>query len=543
MIAVERGVAVEKGMSTKGKILTALALLTLTGLGLGLVHPAWWWSLLLIGPLWAVALHDLLQRRRTLLRNYPVLGHGRYLIEDFRHHFRQYLIESDLGGAPFSHEQRALVYRRAKGVNDVLPFGTLNNVYASGHEWLNHSMQPRNAPAEETRIPVGGPDCEQVYPASHFNISALSFGSLSSHAILALNGGAARGGFYHNTGEGGICRYHREYGGDLVWEIGSGYFGCRTPDGGFDPEQFRDKARSDQVRMIEIKISQGAKPGGGGVLPASKLTPELAEARSVPLGRDVLSPASHSEFDSPVGLVRFIARLRELSGGKPVGIKLCLGRRVEFMATVKAMLAESITPDFITVDGAEGGTGAATLELSNAVGMPLRDALVYVHNSLYGAGLRDRVRIIAGGKVVSAFDIARSLALGADLCNSGRGMMFALGCIQARKCETNRCPTGVATQNPLLASGLSVPDKIERVHRYHRNTIRHLLELTAATGFERPEQLGPHLFHRRLDPRTVVSYQDLFPWLESGELLDGGSADPWYAEPWQRARAESFRAA
>lgn len=528
-------------MSVKAKILLALVLATLAVAGMGWLAPGWWWGLVPLGLLWAIAAHDLIQRKRTLLRNYPLLGHGRYLIEDFRHHFRQYLIESDTGGEPFTHEQRALVYRRAKGVNDVLPFGTIQELYGAGHEWLNHSMQPAEPAREETRIPIGGPHCDRPYTASHLNISAMSYGSLSSNAILALNGGAARGGFYHNTGEGGISRYHLEPGGDLVWEIGSAYFGCRTSAGRFDPERFRDKAGYDVVRMIELKLSQGAKPGGGGVLPASKLTRDLAEAREVPMGEDVISPASHSEFATPVGLLQFLARLRELSGGKPVGFKFCLGRRMEFMAVVKAMLEEDLTPDFITVDGAEGGTGAATLELSNSVGMPLREALVFVHNTLVGAGLRDRVRIIASGKVISAFDIARNLALGADLCNSGRGMMFGLGCIQARKCETNRCPTGIATQDPILVNGLSVPDKTERIHRYHQTTIRQLLQLTAVTGFQRPEQLTPELFHHRVDERRVKSYREFYPWLETGALRAGsGAIDAWYAEPWERARADRF---
>ena len=528
-------------MSIKAKILLGLVLLTLGVVGLALMRPAWWWTLAPIGLLWLIAAHDLLQRRRTLLRNYPIIGHGRYLIEDFRHHFRQYLIEADTGGEPFTHEQRALVYRRAKGVNDVLPFGTIQELYGPGHEWVNHSMQPKEPPREEVRIQIGGPHCQQPYSASHLNISAMSFGSLSSNAILALNGGAARGGFYHNTGEGGISRYHLEPGGDLVWEIGSGYFGCRTQGGAFDPERFREKAQYDVVRMIEVKLSQGAKPGGGGVLPASKLTRELAEAREVPLGQDVVSPASHKEFDSPVGLLKFIARLRELSGGKPAGFKFCLGRRMEFMAVVKAMLEEDLTPDFITVDGAEGGTGAATLELSNSVGTPLREALVFVHNTLVGAGLRDRIRIIASGKTISAFDIARNLALGADLCNSGRGMMFGLGCIQARKCETNRCPTGVATQDPILVNGLSVPDKTERICRYHQKTIYHLLELTAVAGFDRPEQLTPELFHHRVDERRVKSYQDFYPWLETGSLrASPDRVHEWYAEPWKRARPDYF---
>lgn len=530
-------------MSAKTLTLSTLAVATIAGVALSLLgHTAGPWVLGLALIFDGIAIHDLVQRRKTLLRNYPVLGHGRYIIEDFRHHFRQYLIESDRDGEPFTHEQRALVYRRAKGANDVLPFGTIQDVYGSDYEWLNHSMAPAEPLREEPRIRIGGPDCRAPYDASHLNVSAMSFGSLSGRAISALNNGARMGGFYHNTGEGGISRYHRQ-GGDLVWQIGSGYFGCRARDGGFDPELFQEKATGEQVRMIEIKLSQGAKPGGGGILPACKLNREIAEAREVPMGQDVLSPGAHSTFRTPIEMLEFLARLRSLSGGKPVGLKLCLGRRVEFMATAKAMLETGILPDFITIDGSEGGTGAAPLELSNAVGVPLRNAIVFVHNTLTGAGLRDRIRLIASGKVISAFDIARNLALGADLCNSARGMMFSLGCIQARKCETNRCPTGVATQDPMRANGLSVPDKSERVHRFHQNTIRHLLELVSVTGLDHPGQFTPDLFHRRINAREVTSYLSFYPWLAADALVNGHEDVPeWYAEPWRRASPQQFRA-
>ncbi|MEA5445858.1 FMN-binding glutamate synthase family protein [Gammaproteobacteria bacterium AB-CW1] len=529
-------------MSAKMLVLITLALLIALSVAMvALVGGGWWVALGLVLLLTAVAIRDLIQSRRTLLRNFPLIGHGRYIIEDFRHHFRQYLIESDRDGNPFSHEQRALVYRRAKGVNDVVPFGTIQNVYGSDYDWLNHSMSPSRKLEEEPRVRIGGEDCSKSFDASHFNISAMSFGSLSGRAIAALNQGARKGGFFHNTGEGGISEHHR-HGGDLVWEIASGYFGCRDDKGGFDPAQFADKAGYPQVRAIELKLSQGAKPGGGGMLPASKLTPELAAARGVPMGQDVISPSCHSEFSTPTGLLEFIARLRELSGGLPVGMKLCLGRRVEFMAVVKAMHETGIKPDFITIDGSEGGTGAASLELSNHVGMALRDALVFAHNTLVGAGLRDQIRVIASGKVISAFDIARNIALGADLCNSARGMMFALGCIQARKCETNRCPTGVATQDPLRVNGLDVADKAERVYRYHRNTIRHLLELVAVTGLDHPGKFSPELFHHRLNERKVISYHEFYHWLNPGDLKDSGATLPaWYAEPWERARPDSFR--
>lgn len=528
-------------MSAKTMTLGSLFLLTLFFLAMGVwVTSGWYWGLAVLAPLWLVAAHDLTQRSHTLLRNFPILGHGRYLITDFRHQFRQYLIESDREGEPFTHEQRALVYRRAKAVNDVLPFGTIQDVYASDYNWINHSMQPREPDRTETRVPIGGNACSRPYEASHLNISAMSFGSLSSHAILALNEGARRGGFYHNTGEGGISRYHREPGGDLVWEIGSGYFGCRDDNGDFDPDKFRDQAREDQVKMIEIKISQGAKPGGGGVLPACKLTRELARARHVPMGQDVVSPAAHKTFSTPIGLLEFVARLRELADGRPVGFKFCLGRPVEFMAVVKAMLETGIRPDFITIDGSEGGTGAASLELANHVGTPLRGALVFIHNTLIGAGIRDELKLICSGKIISAYDMAQNLALGADLCNSGRGMMFALGCIQARKCETNRCPTGVATQDPMRVSGLSVPDKAERVCNYHRRTILHLLELLAAAGLRHPRDLRPEYFHHRLDQRRMINFQEFFPWMESGALISGEGVPEWYSKPWEAARADQF---
>lgn len=528
-------------MPAKTLILIVIALINLAAVALSTVdHTAsgWIWALAIAVD--AVALHDLIQRRRTLLRNYPVIGHGRYIIEDFRHHFRQYLIESDRDGAPFTHEQRALVYRRAKGVDDVLPFGTIQDVYGTDYDWLNHSMAPTEPLDEEPRISIGGADCSTPYAASHLNISGMSFGALSGRAITALNQGARAGGFYHNTGEGGISRYHRQ-GGDLVWQIGSAYFGCRTDTGRFDPDRFAAQVAETEVRMVELKLSQGAKPGGGGILPAAKLNRELAATRDVPMGRDVISPAAHREFDSPIGLLEFVARLRELAGGRPVGIKLCLGRRVEFMAVVKAMRETGIMPDFITIDGSEGGTGAAPLELSNSVGVPLRNAIVFIHNTLTGAGLRSGIRLIAGGKVIDAMDIARNIALGADLCNSARGMMFSLGCIQARKCETNRCPTGVATQDPMRANGLSVPDKSARVQRFHASTIRHLLKLVSVTGLSAPADFTPELIHHRLNNREVVSYRSLYPWLEPDALLKKDRSVPeWYAEPWRRATPERF---
>lgn len=502
----------------------------LLALGTGLL--AWWWppfvwAFVVVGPLLLLAAHDLLQQRHTILRNYPVFGHLRYMLEDMRHQIRQYFIESDDHGNPISHGQRELVYRRAKDVSDVLPFGTLKDVYAPGYEWINHSMYPRQPAEHESRVRIGGPDCSQPYEASHLNVSAMSFGALSSHAIEALNLGARHGGFAHNTGEGGISDHHLKPGGDLIWEIGTGYFGCRTSDGRFAPELFAERAALPAVKMIELKLSQGAKPGGGGILPASKLTPAIARARGVPLGRDVHSPPGHTAFVGPRGLLEFLARLRELSGGKPVGFKLCVGRPEEFLAVCRAMHETGISPDYIVVDGKEGGTGAAPQEFSDHLGTPLREGLMFVHNALVGAGLRERVRIGAAGKLLSGFDMAAVCALGADFCYSARGMMFALGCIQARRCHTNRCPTGVATQDPWRVSGLVVADKAVRVHNFHRNTVKHFLKVLAAAGLETSAELHPGLLLRRVALGQVHSYRELYRWLTPGSLLDGTAPGDW----------------
>lgn len=510
----------------------------------GTAVAAWYWrpalwAFVVVGPLAVVLAYDMLQKSHTILRNYPGVGHIRYMLEDFRHQFRQYLIQSDNEGDPFTHEQRALVYRRAKAVNDVLPFGTIRNVYSEGYEWINHSVAAREVAEEEPRIRIGGPQCDRPYLASRLNISAMSFGSLSSHAVLALNGGARLGNFAHNTGEGGISRYHREPGGDLVWEIGSGYFGCRTADGRFDPGLFEDQARPDQVKMIELKLSQGAKPGGGGILPAEKLTRDIAEARRVPMGRDVVSPASHTAFRTPVEMLEFMARLRQLSGGKPVGFKLCVGQPSQVMAICKAMLETGIHPDFVTVDGGEGGTGAAPLELSNHMGMPMHEGLLIVHNALTGIGLRDRIRVIVAGKVISGFDMAARIAMGADACYSARGMMFALGCIQARRCHTNRCPTGVATQDPWRVHGLEVGDKTRRVANYHKNTIRHLLKVVAAAGLDHPGQLCPDILYHRVSGTETRSYRDMCDYLEDGALVSGAVPER-YRRAWEAASARSF---
>ncbi|HBM41903.1 MAG TPA: FMN-binding glutamate synthase family protein, partial [Sulfitobacter sp.] len=440
-----------------------------------------WWMVLpsvIFGILAGMGVYDLIQTKHSILRNYPVLGHMRFFFEGIRPEIRQYLIESDQDEEPFSRDDRSLVYQRAKGVEDARPFGTRMRVYDAGYSWVTHSVQPVHITDTDFRVTIGNKDCKQPYDASIYNISAMSFGSLSANAISALNKGAKMGQFAHDTGEGGISRYHREGGGDLIYEIGSGYFGCRTEDGQFDPDKFKEQAASDQIKMIELKLSQGAKPGHGGMLPASKISAEIAAARGIPMGHDCISPAAHSAFTSPVQMMEFLGKLRDLSGGKPVGFKLCIGHQREFMCMVKAMLDTGIVPDFIVVDGTEGGTGAAPLEFANHVGMPMVEGLTFVHNTLRGAGIRDQVKLGAAGKVVSAFDIARALALGADWCNSARGFMFAVGCIQAQACHTNHCPVGVATQDPTRQRALDVDDKSQRVARFHRNTLIALGEMT-----------------------------------------------------------------
>jgi glutamate synthase domain-containing protein 2 len=494
---------------------------------------------LFVVPLVGVGIYDQFQTKHAVLRNYPVIGHGRYMLEAIRPEINQYFIESDTDGEPFDRLQRSVVYQRAKGVNDTTPFGTQLDVYLPGYEWLEHSLRAMHPSDEHPRVTIGGRNGGIPYSASLLNISAMSFGALSRNAIEALNRGAKLGGFAHNTGEGGISPYHLAGGGDLIWQIGTGYFGCRSSTGGFAAAPFVERATLAQVRMIEIKLSQGAKPGHGGILPAAKLTREISEIRGVPMGKDVLSPPCHTAFDCPTTLLRFIAQLRELSGGKPIGFKLCVGRRSEFLSICKAMIATGIQPDFITVDGAEGGTGAAPLEFTDRVGTPMIEGLVFVHNALVGTGLREHIKIICSGKIISAFEIARAVAIGADLCNSARAMMFALGCIQARRCNHNDCPTGVATQNPDLIKGLDIGDKSERVARYHHSTIHAFTELLGASGFTDPAQLRPEHIHRRLDFRTSRSYAQLFDYLEPGELLDDARSSEWGAM-WGAAAADRF---
>jgi len=483
---------------------------------------------------------DLIQTRHAVLRNYPISAHLRFLLEHIRPEMRQYFFEDEKQGQPFSRDKRAIVYQRAKNVLDKRPFGTQYDVYADGYEWLHHSIAPRPPATQPFRIVIGGPDCTKPYSASVFNISAMSFGALSPNAIRALNGGARRGGFAHDTGEGGFSPYHREMGGDIIWEIGSGYFGCRNGNGMFCPDTFTKTAASDQIKMIEVKLSQGAKPGHGGVLPAAKVSHEIAQTRGVPMGQDCVSPSTHSAFTTPLEFVCFIADLRRRSGGKPTGFKLCVGHPWEFLAICKAMLETGHYPDFIVVDGKEGGTGAAPLEFLDHLGMPLRDGLTFVHNALVGIGARDRIRIGASGKIISAFDIARAIALGADWCNSARGFMFALGCIQSQSCHTDCCPSGVATQDRTRQRALVVPDKLQRVANFHASTMQSLIELTAAAGLSHPREFTLQHFSRRVSASEIMTFAQLYPPLEPGELLRG-TKDPRFRDPWAMASVADFR--
>jgi glutamate synthase domain-containing protein 2 len=516
----------------------------------------WWWAdgrphglwlMVVAAALVLLGINDMRQTRRSVLRNYPVIGHMRYLLEFIRPEMRQYFIESDNEAAPFSRQQRSLVYQRAKGESDKRPFGTQRDVKADGYEWMSHSVAPSQVASADFRVTIGagGSSCTQPYAASIFNISAMSFGALSANAVLALNTGARRGGFAHDTGEGSISAYHRQPGGDLIWEIGSGYFGCRDDQGRFDGDKFAANAREPQVKMIELKLSQGAKPGHGGVLPGPKVTIEIAAARGVPVGVDCVSPAQHSAFSTPTEMMQFIERLRQLSGGKPVGFKLCIGHAWEWFAMAKAMRETGIWPDFIVVDGAEGGTGAAPLEFTDHVGAPLQEGLLLVHNTLVGLGERHRVKLGCAGKVISAFDIARMMALGADWCNSARGFMFALGCIQAQACHTGECPTGVTSQDPWRQRALVVPDKAERVFRYHHNTLHALQELVQAAGLHHPNDITADHILRRVSGFEVGRLSVLLPFMKPGELLaaergEGPWLTPAFEQYWMRARATSF---
>ena len=502
----------------------------------------WGWLLLaaVVVGMTVLGVYDLLQKKHSILRNYPVLGHMRFLLEGIRPEMQQYFIERNWDGRPFDRDTRTTIYERAKDTKEEQPFGTERDVYEPGYEYLVHSTRPLPPAAEIPRVRIGGKDCTQPYDMALMNVSAMSFGALSRNAIAALNKGAAMGGFAHDTGEGGLSAYHRN-GGDLVWEIGSGYFGCRTPEGDFDPEKFRTTAADDQVKMVSLKLSQGAKPGIGGVLPGAKVTAEIAGIRGVPQGEKCVSPAAHKVFSTPRELVRFIGRMRELAGGKPTGFKLCLGSRVDVLAICKAMLAEGITPDFIIVDGGEGGTGAAPLEYEDHVGAPLTEGLLTIHNALVGVGLRDQVKVGASGKVATGIDIVKRITQGADFTNSARSMMMAVGCIQAQLCHTDTCPVGVATQNPRLYRALDVPSKAERVFHYQQHCVEQAMQVMGSMGVTGPGELRPHMLRRRLDHRDVVSYAELFHHLAPGELLTSPPAGHW-ASDWALADPDSFHA-
>ncbi|RQH00646.1 FMN-binding glutamate synthase family protein [Paraburkholderia dinghuensis] len=517
----------------------AAVLVTLATFAAAALHHLSWLCAIVPALLVVLGLYDMRQNRHAILRNYPIWGHLRFFFEFVRPEIRQYFVEDDTDEKPFSLAQRSLVYQRAKNAVDSRPYGTELDVKAVGHEWISHSLAPTKLSSCDFRVLVGA-DRAQPYSMSIFNVSAMSFGALSANAIRALNLGAKKGGFAHDTGEGSMSKYHREHGGDIIWEVASGYFGCRNDDGTFNAEKFQRQAAEPQVKMIEVKLSQGAKPGHGGVLLAAKVTPEIAETRGVPMGQDCISPARHSEFSTPRGLLEFVERLRKLSGGKPTGFKLCIGHPWEFFGIAKAMLETGILPDFIVVDGAEGGTGAAPLEFTDHIGTPLQEGLLLVHNTLVGIGLREKIRIGASGKIITAFDIAKTLAIGADWVNSARGFMFAVGCIQAQKCHSDRCPTGVATQDPVRQRALNVPDKGERVFNFHHNTLHALQEIIQAAGIASPDDLRAHHIVRRVSSYEVKLMSDLLKYLKPGDLLEGRYRYQLYEKWWPVARSDSF---
>jgi len=514
--------------------------LTIAFIALGILC-AWPWLFGLIAtvPLAIVGTWDIVQTRHSILRNYPILGHLRFFFESIRPEMMQYFVETDTDGRPYSRVVRTVVYERAKNVEGVKPFGTELDVYNTEYQFITHSIAPKPEAKEDFRLTIGNEQCSKPYSASVLNISAMSFGALSPNALESLNKGAKMGNFYHDTGEGGCSPYHRKHGGDLTWEIGSGYFGCRTKDGNFNPDMFKDMAVIDQIKMVEIKVSQGAKAGHGGVLPGAKVDAEIAAVRMVPQGEDCISPAYHTAFSTPIGLLEFTAQLRELSGGKPAGFKLCIGRPHEFTSICKAMIETEIYPDFIVIDGAEGGTGAGPEEFLDHMGVPLTEGLLFAHNALVGAGVRDHIKLAASAKIATAFDIASRMAMGADWCNAARAFMFAVGCIQAERCHTNTCPVGVATQDKRLYRGLVIPDKAERVHQYHKNTIAALAQVVAATGLEHPEELTPDHVSRRVSPTDVLAYSKIYDYLEPRALLEGNCNDRW-KQFWDWAQADSF---
>lgn len=503
---------------------------------------SWGWAII---PtfLTFIGVYDITQKKHSILMNYPILGHMRYIIEYIRPELRQYLIEDDHQELPFSRNQRSLVYQRAKNMPDSRSFGANINMRQDNYEWATHSMKPSIIDSQDFRIVIGS-EREKPYSMSVLNISAMSFGALSANAIMALNKGAKIGAFAHDTGEGSVSPYHRKYGGDLIWEIGSGYFGCRTEDGKFSPEKFKETSSDPQIKMIEIKLSQGAKPGHGGVLPSAKITPEIAATRGIPMGVDCVSPANHSAFSNPIELMHFIQELRELSGDKPVGIKLCIGHKWEFYSMVKAMMKTGVTPDFIVVDGSEGGTGAAPIEFAENIGSPLHESLLFVTNTLNATGLRSKIKIGASGKIISAFDMVRAFALGADFLNSGRGFMFTLGCIQALSCSNSKCPTGIATQDPDRQKALDVESKAERVANFHKNTLHALKEVLQAMGVNHTNDIKPYHIMRRISPNKVCSYEEIMDFVPEGAVCSIHSCSTEVTEDfkrwWEKVDAESF---
>ncbi|WP_417370904.1 FMN-binding glutamate synthase family protein [Gelidibacter japonicus] len=510
-------------MKVREKFILISIIVVVAIVGIALFWSPILWAFVIILPLIILGVFDIFQKSHTIRRNFPLIGRARYMLESIRPEIMQYFVETDTEGRPLNRILRSLIYRRAKGQTDTEPFGTQMDIYHSGYEWLEHSMYAKQNPKEIGEFPrllIGGKECKQPYSSSLLNISAMSFGSLSKNAVLAMNKGAKMGNFAHNTGEGGISDYHLEHGGDLIWQIGTGYFGCRNDDGSFNDVTFRENATRPQVKMIEIKLSQGAKPGHGGILPAAKNTEEIARIRHVKPGISVHSPPSHTAFSDPIQFMHFIKRLRDLSDGKPIGFKLCLGRKQEFMDFCEAMIYTGITPDFITIDGGEGGTGAAPVEFSNSMGMPLREGLIFVHDTLVGFGLREEIKLIVAGKIITGFHMARAIALGADGCNSARAMMLGVGCIQALQCNLNTCPTGVATQNPSLVKGLVVEDKWPRAKRYHEATIHSFLELVAAAGLNDPSELTRNHISKRVGLYDVKTYDEIYPYMEPNSLLD-----------------------
>jgi len=523
------------------KAIPILTVLLLASLAINIVFSAVFWLSFLLAALLALAVYDRFQSKHSILRNFPLVGRGRWIIESMRPFIQQYILEPNTGGAPIQRMFRSIVYQRAKNSLETIPFGTQLDTYRDGYEWIGHSLSARDVEQLDCspRVSIGGKDCRQPYSASILNISAMSFGSLSKNAILALNKGAKLGGFYHNTGEGGLSPYHLKHGGDVVWQIGTGYFGCRADDGTFDAELFSKNANLETVKMIEIKLSQGAKPGHGGILPAHKNSPEIAKIRGVEPFTQVDSPARHSAFKTPLEMMEFIATLREKSNGKPIGFKLALGRRSEFVALCKAMIDTGVTPDFITVDGGEGGTGAAPLEYSNSIGTPLKEALAFVDDILTGFGLREEVKIIASGKIITGFQLVKHLALGADICNSARGMMLALGCVQSLTCNTNRCPTGVATQDEKLAKGLVVEDKFERVRSFHQKTVHVVADMLSSTGLKHPSELNRSHIYRRVSQEEVKRFDQIYPLVSDGSFNTGHVPERYQLEL-QESSASSF---